>query len=170
MSSEKLPSGYYDLLTDQGTEIEVRKVYCDMDHYGGGWTRIAYINPTQQGSCPGNMSLQNLQVKLCTRQASTGAACHGATFQSPIGPYSEVMGFVTGYRDKAMDTFFAGYSDNVPLNNWYVDGVSITHGSPMRHLWTYTAGFSDHGSVFHCPCSPRPGAQPPSFVGSHYYC
>eukprot|EP00117_Sycon_ciliatum_P014312 scpid66524/ scgid4561/ Sushi, nidogen and EGF-like domain-containing protein 1; Secreted protein SST-3; Stromal nidogen extracellular matrix protein len=163
-------SGLYRIFLLQRGKTSTKEVYCDMDHYGGGWTRIAYINPTQQGSCPGNMSLQNLQVKLCTRQASTGAACHGATFQSPIGPYSEVMGFVTGYRDKAMDTFFAGYSDNVPLNNWYVDGVSITHGSPMRHLWTYTAGFSDHGSVFHCPCSPRPGAQPPSFVGSHYYC
>eukprot|EP00117_Sycon_ciliatum_P038715 scpid100450/ scgid28727/ Delta-like protein D; After eight protein len=173
-SNYSAPSGFYHIISGlTGGRKLIQEVYCDMDHYGGGWTRIAYINPTQQGSCPGNMSLQNLQVKLCTRRNSRKprGVCDGATFQSPIAEYNEVMGFVTGYRDNSMDAFHSAHYVNIPLNSWYMDGISITHGSPMHHLWTYTGSFDDHGMAGHyCPCSPLAGAPSPSFVGSHYYC
>ena len=44
-------------------------------------------------------------------------------------------------------------SHNTTLHTWhefshwktdYVDGVSITHGSPRTHIWTYAAGASDN--------------------------
>ncbi|XP_065180675.1 uncharacterized protein LOC135811376 isoform X1 [Sycon ciliatum] len=169
-SNYTAPSGFYHIISGlTGGRNLIHGVYCDMDHYGGGWTRIAYINPTQEGSCPGNMRFQNLQVKLCTRRASSVGGCDGATFQSPIAEYSEVMGFVTGYRDNTLDAFHSAHYHNTPLNSWYMDGVSITHGSPMQHLWTYTGSFNEV-DVAHCPCSPRAGAQTPPFVGSHYYC
>ncbi|XP_065180672.1 uncharacterized protein LOC135811373 [Sycon ciliatum] len=161
-------SGMYRIVSLHLGNTSFNEVYCDMDHYGGGWTRIAYINPTQQGSCPGNMRFENLQVNLCTMPS--GPSCHGASFQSPIESYSEVMGFVTGYRDQTLDAFYVGSTDYIPLHSWYMDGVSVTYGSPMRHLWTYTASFDNASAIYHCPCSPEPGPQPPSFVGSHYYC
>ncbi|XP_065180702.1 uncharacterized protein LOC135811397 [Sycon ciliatum] len=169
-SNYSAPSGFYNIYGLTGGRKLIHEVYCDMDHYGGGWTRIAYINPTQQGGCPGNMRFQNLQVKLCTRRVSSAGGCDGATFQSPIAEYSEVMGFVTGYKDKTMDAFFFARHGNAQLNSWYMDGISITHGSPMHHVWTYAASFDDYKAVYHCPCSARPGPSPPSFVGSHYYC
>ena len=60
----------------------------------------------------------------------------------------------------------------------YVDGVSITHGSPRTHIWTYAAGASDNlvsgSEVFSCPCLVAGSAftpqTPPSFVGNNYYC
>ncbi|XP_065180679.1 uncharacterized protein LOC135811377 isoform X2 [Sycon ciliatum] len=167
-SNYSAPSGFYNIISGlTGGKKLIHEVYCDMDHYGGGWTRIAYINPTQQGGCPGNMRFQNLQVKLCTRRASGVGGCDGATFQSPIAEYSEVMGFVTGYRDNTLDAFHSALSASTQLNSWYMDGVSITHDSPVQHIWSYTASFDE---AAHCPCSTRASSQPPAFVGNHYYC
>ena len=73
-------------------------------------------------------------------------------------------------QDQTLDAFYVGSTDYIPLHSWYMDGVSVTYGSPMRHLWTYTASFDNASAIYHCPCSPEPGPQPPSFVGSHYYC
>ena len=54
----------------------------------------------------------------------------------------------------------------------YVDGVSITHGSPRKHIWTLAGGLSQdvNYSTYNCPCAQYPGPSPPSFVGNDYYC
>ncbi|XP_065180701.1 uncharacterized protein LOC135811396 [Sycon ciliatum] len=172
-SNYSAPSGFYHIISGlTGGRKLIQEVYCDMDHYGGGWTRIAYINPTQQGGCPGDMSVQNLQVKLCNRRHSKRPrhGCDGATFQSPIAEYNEVMGFVTGYRNELLRAFYPSRYGRTQLRSRYMDGISITHGSPMHHIWTYTASVDDFPPIYNCPCSPRAGAPPPSFVGSHYYC
>ena len=53
----------------------------------------------------------------------------------------------------------------------YFEGLSLTHGSPRQHVWTYAVGLSDSGSHPHdCPCVLTGGQNPKSFVGSHYYC
>ncbi|XP_065180692.1 uncharacterized protein LOC135811388 [Sycon ciliatum] len=161
------PSGLYDIIPEGGASpTDVIKVHCDMERSGGGWTRIAYINPSQQGQCPGNMRYQNHRTNLCTRQANSSGSCNGASFQSPIGEYSEVMGFVTGYRDHSTNAFFA----RLPLETFYVDGVSITQGTPMEHIWTYAVSDTGATPLYSCPCSRVPGRQSPAFVGSHYYC
>eukprot|EP00117_Sycon_ciliatum_P033887 scpid66109/ scgid25978/ len=164
-----LPSGYYMILSHKGTIV---KVYCEMERYGGGWTRIAYINPREQQQCPGTMRYQDLEVPLCTKPTHQSGFCSLATFHALPGEYSEVMGFVTGYRHNSLDAFARvdGATQTISLDDWYTDGISITHGSPKRHLWTYTASYDDHRVDYHCPCSPQPGPAPPSFVGSDYYC
>ena len=54
----------------------------------------------------------------------------------------------------------------------YVDGISITTGSPHKHVWTYAVGLNDdyHNPPLNCPCAKTPGPDPPPYVGSHYYC
>ena len=39
-------------------------------------------------------------------------------------------------------------------------------------MWTYAVGLSDDYNYPHynCPCAKNPGPDPPTFVGSHYYC
>ena len=75
----------------------------------------------------------------------------------------------------------AGYQDNNPLaftgfndtsiNGIYLDGVSITHGSPHKHLWSYAVGFGDQlNSSSDCPCNNGSTVQVPSYVGNEYYC
>ncbi|XP_065180697.1 uncharacterized protein LOC135811393 [Sycon ciliatum] len=161
-----LPSGLYKIVSSQGSIIEV---YCDMERYWGGWTRIAYMNPAEQRRCAGAMHFQDLQVPVCRRPVTVSQGCSMATYPSMVGDYREVMGFVTGYRMASMDAF--AHRSTIPLRSYYVDGVSITYGSPMQHLWTYAASFDDHvHPIYHCPCSARPGQQAPAFVGDHYYC
>ena len=79
--------------------------------------------------------------------------------------YNRVCGRVRGYQKGSPDGFRGGNIDG------YVDGLSITHGNPCQHIWTYAIGHSDQGGVFNkCPCAAVSGISPPSFVGSNYYC
>lgn len=78
--------------------------------------------------------------------------------------YNKVCGRARGYQKGTPDGFKS--SGNIDS---YVDGLSITHGSPRQHIWTYAIGHTDHGHS-RCPCAATPGAAPPSFVGSNYYC
>jgi len=57
----------------------------------------------------------------------------------------------------------------------YMDGISITHGSPRKHIWSYAASSEGTSldSRFYphfCPCSKFRGILPLPFVGDHYYC
>ena len=85
--------------------------------------------------------------------------------------YSRVCGRVIGYQLGSTDAF--GFQR---LDTYYVSGVSITHGIPRNHIWTYASGLSEGGYADlrdNCPCS-NPGhpdnLYPPSFVGDNYYC
>ena len=58
----------------------------------------------------------------------------------------------------------------------YVDGLSITYGSPRQHIWTFAAGYREgnYPTDFipgNCPCSSNyPGASAPSYLGNNWYC
>ena len=61
------------------------------------------------------------------------------------------------------------------LDGVYVDGIFITSGNLCKHVWTYAIGLSDDHDYkeyhpFNCPCAKYPGADPPTYVGNHYYC
>ena len=54
----------------------------------------------------------------------------------------------------------------------YVAGVSLTHGSPRQHIWTFAAGATedvpDRNNV--CPCDANMNIIIPPFVGEDYFC
>ena len=56
------------------------------------------------------------------------------------------------------------------IESYYVDGVSITYGSPgnRTHVYTYAAGIMEIATSSSCPCAG--GTSPPDFIGSEYYC
>ena len=58
------------------------------------------------------------------------------------------------------------------MDSGYVEGISITIGSPRQHVWTYAVGHGDDYdySKLNCPCATYPGPSPPAFVGNDYYC
>ena len=73
---------------------------------------------------------------------------------------------VIGYQKGRTNAFLAtAYSIDGP----YVDGVSITYGTPRKHIWTYAIGFNEVESR-HCPCTISRGHLPPLFVHENYYC
>ena len=166
------PSGLYWIVSRDGNENTSVRVYCDMDnrHSGSkGWTRVAYINMTEDGAtCPSGMRQITSPKKLCARTTSSGASCSSVTFSAHRIEYSKVCGQAIGYQRGSTDSFIVPKD----INSYYVDGMSITYGSPRKHIWTYAVGLSDDYNYpnLNCPCAKYPGLAPHSFVGDHYYC
>ncbi len=79
-----------------------------------------------------------------------------------------------GYQDKTPDAFDP-YYHNRPIDDAYVDGVSLTHGqSPRQHIWTFASAIDEIRSNHNvCPCTrpdyPYTGVLPP-FIGQDYFC
>ena len=182
-------SGYYT--------IKGKRVYCNMGELcgsGGGWTRIAYLDMSESSEkCPSGFKLyQSGGVKACGRVTSSGGSCTSVQFPSNGISYSQVCGRVVGYQYKTTDGDYPGdYTSEVygsvirqshnDINSYYVDGVSITRGSPRQHVWTLIAGFSSAGihtwaghndARYNCPCSPGSPQKSTlqSFINKEYFC
>uniref|UniRef100_A0A1X7UU48 Fibrinogen C-terminal domain-containing protein n=1 Tax=Amphimedon queenslandica TaxID=400682 RepID=A0A1X7UU48_AMPQE len=133
-----------------------------------GWTRLAYLDMSDATqNCPSGFRLyQSGGVRACGRP---GSGCVSVQFPSNGISYSQICGRVIGYQYHSANAFH-GPSD---INSYYVDGVSITRGSPRQHVWTLANGLSDsHTYVepWNCPCSTGSTQTVPSFVGNHYFC
>ena len=170
---QSTPSGLYWIVGRDGNETTSVRVYCDMDnrHSGSkGWTRVVYINMTEDGAiCPGTFRLVNSPKNLCARgDISANASCSSVTFSTHGLKYNKVCGQAIGYQRGSPSSF----EPPDDINSYYVEGMSITYGSPRKHIWTYAVGFSDdvNHPDWNCPCAKYPGPAPPSFVGDHYYC
>ena len=152
-----------------------------VDNCGPGqWYQIAYLNMRDASQqCPTNWMEIDSPVRVCGRPRTNGASCVSAYF--PSGPirYSKVCGRSIGYQNGSTDSFALREVRNIQptIDNPYVDGVSVTHGMPRTHIWTFSAGGSDAtvlDYVSNCPCA-NPGASvtatpAPSFVGDNYFC
>ena len=161
-------SGYYDIMLANGSTASV---YCNMEGCDGegGWTRVAYLNmsdPSQQ--CPTELRLYNESgVRACGRQISDNGSCDSVTFSTNGISYSQVCGRVIGYQYGHTDAIRSSDS----IDTYYVEGISITHGSPRQHIWTLAAGHDDtHTGSARCPCNTGSFALVPSFVGADYFC
>ena len=171
-------SGYYQIQAANGSLVQV---YCDMEGPNcggeGGWTRVAFLNITKLSSqCPHNFTLVTVNgIRFCIRVHEDCCTLPSDTFGIT---YSQVCGYVRGYSHRSPDAFgevpdFGGRTANQSLGANYVDGVSITYGTPPNHVWTYAAGFSENGTdnpIFNCPCNSNIMAPVPSYVGDDYYC
>ena len=167
-----LPSGYYNIWTPQGVE----RVYCVMNtancgNITGGWMRAAYINMTDAAnSCPVELTYytQN-STRICSSNISSGG-CTSVNFPTFGVPFTKVCGRALGYQYGHTDAFSTG---NSSIDSHYVEGLSVTHGTPRNHIWTFAAGGSQDydGIASNCPCaSPYPGPAAPPFVGENFFC
>ena len=167
--SPSAPSGYYTITKYDGT---TQRVYCNMEQLpcGIGWTRVAYLDmsdPSQQ--CPTELRLYNESgVRACGRQITSSGSCDSVTFSTNSISYSQVCGRVIGYqygRPEAM------HRSSGSIDTYYVEGISITHGSPRQHIWSLAAGYYETGTNYLlCPCNNGSTASVPSFVGDDYFC
>ena len=169
------PSGVYLLKTPNSTSSYY--TYCNMEELcgsGGGWTRLAYLNMSNSTvNCPSGFRLyQSGGVRACGRPVTSSGSCVSVQFPSNGISYSQVCGRVTGYQYGGTDAVHNYYGSNHNnLNGDYVDGVSITHGSPRQHVWTLMAGFSDTlTSSGSCPCNTGSIVSVQSFIGNDYFC
>ena len=156
--------------------MDIQSAFTKCGIFSTSWRRVALIdmtNPTTR--CPrGLVEVSNTTTNQRACGRSVDDSCSSVTF--PIGEkYSHVCGRVRGYQLAYPDAFYA--STWKTINDAYIDGISITHGSPRRHLWSYAANHHERyrGSQnYICPCArPDPGNSRwyvPAFVGADYYC
>ena len=165
-------SGYYRITNNEW-------VYCNMTAaafsyddlitscpgVGGVWRRIANLNVTAGDDCPSpwvNNSHDN--VSFC-RIPSDNGGCYSVIYPTNER-YDQVCGRASGYQKGSPDGFrnFTSFFE-------YFEGLSITHGSPRQHIWTYVNGVSETiRSISNCHCAVFGGLSSPTFVDSHYFC
>ena len=168
------PSGYYWVRASNGSAVSV---YCDMTRscggVTGGWMRVAELDMTNSNhQCPSGLMERNDSGKrTCVRIETTGGCSSINNFITPGVDYSSVCGRVIGYQYGEPEAFY-----NRSINSIYVDGVSLTHGNPRQHIWTFATSRDEVGTLpsTNCPCTnTNQAAQatpPPAFVGNDYFC
>ena len=139
----------------------------------GGWRRVVYMDMTDPNTnCPSGWQLTSHSKRTCGR-VSTGLTCDNTTFPVSGGDYTRVCGRIKGYQYQWTDAFEA-YDDGVvtTIDGAYVSGVSLTHGSPRQHIWTFAAGISQGRPTADdaCPCDATIYIAIPPFVGGDYFC
>ena len=141
-----------------------------------GWMRVANISASQ--GCPSGLEPVTAGGrKLCRRTVDTG--CSSVTFNTHGVSYSKVCGRAYGYNKGTPDAFYRyNYCPSCTIDKPYVDGLSITHGSPRQHIWSLAAvnhiqndpNYSLNGNFCPCTSSPTSNTFLPQFVGNDYSC
>ena len=175
-------SGDYWINTTTG----VQQVYCDMElecgGQRGGWMRIANLDTSRGDSCPSGWGSITSPLAAC-RSANDNAGCYSTGFSVNGVSYHKVCGQARGYQVHTTDAFggprlVRGSIYVKDIDGAYVDGLSITIGSPRKHVWTYASGNNDNNTALtdqteddhSCPCAAVPGPSPAAFVHNNYYC
>ena len=60
--------------------------------------------------------------------------------------------------------------NNNNINGYYIDGISLTHGSPCKHIWSFISEPFKNRHPSYCSCGTSGSNSVPSFVGTCYYC
>ena len=157
------PSGYYWVTTSNGSPT---LVYCTMScgKLTGGWMRVAFLHMTNSShQCPSGLMERNdsPNIRTCVRNEVSGG-CTSVELSTANIRYSDVCGRITAYQVGSPDDFRVS---NDTINLAYVDGVSLTHGNPRQHIWTFAAaGRMDR------ICDPCRTESRPASVGSDFFC
>ena len=136
------------------------------------WRHVAYLNmsdPSQH--CPSVWREYTTPFRVCGRRSSSGG-CEGVAYSTSSVQYDQVCGRVIGYQFGQPEAFRYGSSRSIDAR--YVDGISVTRGSPRQHIWTFANGIDEANWLPEgtCPCvnGSTNGNHIPSFVGQNYFC
>ena len=163
-------SGYYWISKSSGSPV---RMYCDMSKTAcgdqrGGWMRVANLDMTNTShTCPSGLNTITSPKRLCDYTGNN--ACCSTTFSVEGVQYSRACGKIIGYQNRVPIAF--SYNIN-SINSAYMFGVSLTRGSPRKHIWTFV-GASDEttsNSNFKCSCMHNGRSSVPSFMGNDYFC
>lgn len=142
----------------------------------GLWNKIVHLNMSDRSQeCPHGWRGYDGPVRCCGRPVISRSSTASVYFSTNGYKYSKVCGKAIGYQQGSPDCF-ANYNRQEPdtetVDGIYVDGVSVTHGNPRTHIWTFAVGLRERsnttGNGNNCPCDG--GTNPPDFVENNYFC
>ena len=142
----------------------------------GGWRRVVYLDMTDPSTiCPSGWQLTEHSMRTCGIVSTHSYAPDSVIFPVSGGEYSRVCGRIKAYQHGPTDAFETYHDGDVTtIDGAYVAGVSLTHGTPRRHIWTFAAGLSEalptRRDGDQCPCDASITIRVPPFVGNDYFC
>ena len=93
---------------------------------------------------------------------------------------AQLCGKIIGYQFDSTDGFFRFPGGQIlnDLDSFYVDGISLTHGTTSRkHIWTFASAgneYTDDQAKWACPCinylHTPPSPVPELIIGNDYFC
>ena len=143
---------------------------------GPGWRRVAFINMTDLNqNCPQGLNLTTYSIRSCGRGHTGRGDCSSVTFPVDGPQYNQVCGRVLAYRWGLTYAFLGYHANRQTIDGAYVDGLSLTHGSPRTHIWTLASGWfngTSNGPYRNqlCPCDAGISYDSPTYVGNDYFC
>ena len=143
------PSGHYWVKSSNGS---ADRVYCDMTrscgNITGRWMRVAKLDMTNSSTqCPSGLRQRtDPNLHTCIKNSDSGG-CSSVTFFTS-NTFSRVCGKIKAYQFGHPDAFFPSISN---IDNCYVDGISLTHGRPRQHIWTFAVA-NDEALSPHSKC------------------
>ena len=158
INNPSAPSGLYTI----GTLGDSSTQYCDMTlscgGVIGGWLRVADFNTSDSSQqCPSGFieftTSQTDNMRTCVR-SETALGCSSVEFSTANSQYSRVCGRITAH---AIDTTDGILGNN--LDDIYLDGVSLTHGTPRQHIWSFAPSNG-------CNCGSQNGPN----IGDNFFC
>ena len=160
-----------------------------------GWRRVAYLNMSDSSQqCPSvwrdlNMSdpynrcpsvWQEITTphRVCGRKSVSTGSCEGLNYTTGSEQYNRVCGRIIGYQIGSPGSF---HGEDRLINSYYIDGVSVTRGSPRQHVWSFVGGRDEIGNstspehsanTYTCPCvaDSTTDKEIPQFVYQNYFC
>ena len=139
----------------------------------GGWRRVVYLDMANSSTtCPSGWKLTEYSKRTCGRATDGTNTCDSATFPVLGREYSKICGRIRAYQWGSPDAFTNYQRQIITIDGAYIDGVSVTHGTPRNHIWTFAAGVSESNPTWDsvCPCDTSRAIRVPSFVGDDYFC
>ena len=135
---------------------------------GVGWKRVEYRD-FRKDQCYGNgiLPLQS-ESHLCAAHSMLSHDCVKVSiFIEDDMEYNSVCGRIKAFQYGTP----GGFNPDPLINSSYLTGISLTHGNPATHIWSFVIGQSQLGlsnDTSTCPCDGGPPS--PSFVGEDYFC
>ena len=177
---ENYLAGYYWIQNSTG---DINHMYCDTNDkifnthnnssHSRGWMRVAHVDMTNsRHQCPSGFREKFSPKRTCVKM-SDSSGCASVSFETYGQEYKQVCGRIKAYQHSHPSAFKPYIlRRTVTLNETYVDGVSLTHGRPIRHhIWTFAASYSADEINNQCSCSAQPDSNiVPSFVGGDFFC
>ena len=135
---------------------------------------MVYLDMTDSSTtCPSGWQLTGYSKRTCGTVSTISFTCDSATFPVSGGEYTRVCGRIKAYQWGKTHAFYNyHHGDRISIDDAYVIGVSVTHGNPRQHIWTFAAGAGEGSPTDSsaCPCDVRIDIRVPPFVGDDYFC